>query len=317
MRADEPILESKARRLCFECVGESLLRAEIERDGVDGTCFYCAQERKTLSIGQIADYVRLGLSEFFEPVIEYGPDLPAESDRTACSKGEEPQDTGRKVSELIKEQAGICETVAEDIRRILAEQYIADPDFVGLDETKSNESPFDSDVRHIKRASVSAWTFEGDWDEFEMTLKSETRFFNRTAEEILTTIFDGIDDFKTVNGRPVVVDAGPGTELEEIYRARVFQTEEQLKEGMKRPDKHVGPPPSSGAMPGRMNAAGIPVFYGATSAAVALAEVRPPVGSKVLVGCFKVVRTLKLLDLEALEFVAGEGAFLMRIVFID
>jgi hypothetical protein len=36
------------------------------------------------------------------------------------------------------------------------------------------------------------------------------------------------------------VDAGPGTELAEIYRARVFQTEDELKEAMKRPDAHVG-----------------------------------------------------------------------------
>jgi len=36
-----------------------------------------------------------------------------------------------------------------------------------------------------------------------------------------------------------------------------------------------------------MNAGGIAVFYAATAPKVALAEVRPPVGSKVLIGRFE------------------------------
>jgi len=55
-----------------------------------------------------------------------------------------------------------------------------------------------------------------------------------------------------------------------------------------------------------MNAAGIALFYGAIDRDVALAEARPPVGSKVLIGCFDVVRPLMLLDMEALEQVASE-----------
>jgi hypothetical protein len=50
-----------------------------------------------------------------------------------------------------------------------------------------------------------------------------------------------------------------------------------------------------------MNAAGVAVFYGATDPDVALAEVRPPIGCKVLIGCFEVIRPLRLLDLPALD----------------
>ncbi len=55
-----------------------------------------------------------------------------------------------------------------------------------------------------------------------------------------------------------------------------------------------------------MNGAGISVFYGATDPMVALAEVRPPVGSRVLVARFEIIQPLRLLDLEALEFIADE-----------
>jgi hypothetical protein len=313
MCAEEPILDTKERRLCFECVGEKFLRAEIERDGGDRTCFYCEQDRKTFSIGQVANFVYAGLSEFFDRPEQYPPDLEAQPEHMARDRGGEPPDKGRRVADVIKEEAGICDTAAEDVRSVLAERYQQNPDLTERQEDDVAEAIgvdqagfFDAETHYVKRKSVDAWDFEGDWGLFEESLKRNTRYFNRTAEQILTTVFEGIDNYKTINGRPLVVDAGPGTELAEIYRARVFQTEGKLKEAMKRPDMRLGPPPSSDAVAWRMNAAGIAVFYGATSAAVALAEVRPPVGSKVLVGCFKVVRALRLLDLEALEFVADE-----------
>jgi RES domain len=48
-----------------------------------------------------------------------------------------------------------------------------------------------------------------------------------------------------------------------------------------------------------MNAQGIAVFYGATDPLVALADVRPPVGSTVAVGRFELIRPVRLLDVEA------------------
>jgi hypothetical protein len=57
-----------------------------------------------------------------------------------------------------------------------------------------------------------------------------------------------------------------------------------------------------------MNARGISVFYGATEASVAISEVRPPVGSKVAVATFSILRHLRLLDLTALEAVHDDGS---------
>lgn len=57
-----------------------------------------------------------------------------------------------------------------------------------------------------------------------------------------------------------------------------------------------------------MNARGISVFYGATTAAVALSEVRPPVGSSILVGRFDIVRPLRLLDLVILRAISIIGS---------
>jgi hypothetical protein len=119
-------------------------------------------------------------------------------------------------------------------------------------------------------------------------------------------------EHKTQKGSPVVVEAGPGKELSALYRARVFQSATRLEDALKRPDKEVGPPPALAAAAGRMNALGISVFYGATDPLVALAEVRPPVGSRVVVGCFELIRPVRLLDIEALRSVEVTGSIFDR-----
>lgn len=57
-----------------------------------------------------------------------------------------------------------------------------------------------------------------------------------------------------------------------------------------------------------MNARGVSLFYGATGRKAALAEVRPPVGARTLVGKFNVSRPLRLLDIDALRSIYVEGS---------
>ena len=57
-----------------------------------------------------------------------------------------------------------------------------------------------------------------------------------------------------------------------------------------------------------MNAHGIGVFYGATHRRVAMAEIRPPVGSRVLVGRFEIMRPLRLLDVGAMGAIQAKGS---------
>jgi hypothetical protein len=61
-----------------------------------------------------------------------------------------------------------------------------------------------------------------------------------------------------------------------------------------------------------MNPHGISVFYGATDPLVALSEIRPPVGSRVVIGRFELLRPLRLLDLEALRKLQVKGSIFDR-----
>jgi hypothetical protein len=166
-----------------------------------------------------------------------------------------------------------------------------------------------SEEAHYEEGDADATELFNGWARFKRSLQTETRLFNSTAMAVLDSIFRGLADHATRAGRKVIVDAGPPTQkLASLYRARVFQSLEKLEEALKRPDLHLGPPPVNLAAAGRMNARGIAVFYGATHADVAIAEVRPPVGSHVLVGRFEIIRPLKLLDVEALRSIFVKGS---------
>jgi hypothetical protein len=169
------------------------------------------------------------------------------------------------------------------------------------------EQPFGVDARYAE-SDVDDTESQISWAGFEKSLQTEARYFSRTAEWTLKSIFEGISEHQTKDGRPVVVDVGPGTSTPVVFRARVFDCGEKLTEALKRPDKEIGPPPFRTATAGRMNPHGISVFYGALDPTVALAEVRPPVGSRVVVGRFELLRPLRLLDLEALRDLNVEGS---------
>ncbi|HED8873772.1 RES family NAD+ phosphorylase [Pseudomonas aeruginosa] len=217
----------------------------------------------------------------------YGPD---------CEREGEP------VVYVISELAGIDEDPAEDIQDYLEGKHsVYDKDHFG------EECEFHSDS-HYRESPVNdrEWWFQ--WHRFKNSLQAEARFFNREAAEHLEALFKGLGTLKSWKGLPLITTAGPGTRLRSLYRARVFQSEKGLSEALSWPERHLGPPPAAVAGAGRMNPRGISVFYGATAAPIAVAEVRPPVGSQVLVGRFKIVRKLRLLDLTALKFVSEPGS---------
>jgi hypothetical protein len=89
----------------------------------------------------------------------------------------------------------------------------------------------------------------------------------------------------------------PGSSGGIIIRARRASSLEEAMRFCNKAVREVGPPPREKAIAGRMNAYGIPVFYGAFSEKVAIAEVRPSVGGLVVVGQFAIITPLRVLDL--------------------
>lgn len=251
-----------------------------------------------MSIGVLADSVSTALDQHY---YKTSPD-PAPGLEWHLQKEGLWERSGETVGFVIAELAEIEEAPAEDIRALLDYQTY-DIELAQMGE----EGPFDEDA-HYAPSGPNCVELQHEWATFEHSIQTESRFFSRIARAILDRVFCDIWHLRTSENHPVIVAAGPEASLNAVYRARFFQAWDQLEEALKRPDRGLGPPPWRLASAGRMNPQGIAVFYGATTEAVTIAEVRPPVGSRVVVARFDIIRSLHLLDVEALRDILAKGS---------
>jgi hypothetical protein len=301
MPSQEEIDELKAKNLCYHCVGEAYLRAEMRREGRRRRCSYCNLTAKSYTIGAMAERIE----EVFEQHYIRTSDQPNSWQQTLLSDRESDYDwerDGEPVVQAIANAADMREDAAQDIQTILDDEH-GDFDSAAMGE----ETEFCSES-YYKEKGTSDRAWQEEWSSFERSLKTEARFFSRTAAAHLASVFSGIEAMSATDGRPPMIDAGPGRSLNAIYRARAFQSDDPLVAALCRPDQQLGSPPATVAAAGRMNARGISVFYGANEPRVAIAELRPPVGSQVAVARFEIIRPLRLLDLTALSAVAEGGS---------
>lgn len=293
--------ENDDRNICHHCVGDAYLSALIERDGEVAACSYCNDEEPCIPIEDLAAHID-GAFERHYYRTSPDPDMYESMLLRDKELAYDFERHGEPVLYAIEEAASIDEEPAQDVLDILEEQY---SDFESAQ--MGEECEFDADS-HYEEKAIADHEFAFEFRAIERSLKSQARFFNQGAEEFLNRIFSDLDGRTTREGRPVIITAGPDAEIRGFFRARVFHDSEELDQALVRPDLHLGPPPSRIARAGRMNAHGISVFYGATDPGVALAEVRPPVGSRALVGRFELVCPVRLLDVEALRSVYAEGS---------
>jgi RES domain-containing protein len=293
--------ELKARRLCYKCIGEEYFSNEVRLKGKSAECFYCGEDAASYTIEEITERVEVAFDQHFRRT----SDQPTSWQQSWLSDKESDyiwERDGEAVVRAIANAAEIPEQAAQDIQAILDDKH-ADFDAAAIGE----ETEFCSESYYEEKGPDDQ-VWQEEWRHFEHSLKTEARFFSHTAAAHLASIFKGIDKMFTIDGAPLVVDAGPDTRLTGVFRARVFQSDERLKEALCRPDRHLGSPPAACAIAGRMNPPGISVFYGAEDPNVAIAEVRPPVGSQVMVARFDIIRPLRLLDLAALTKVTENGS---------
>jgi hypothetical protein len=282
-------------RVCGGCFGDAVLKREIKRKGRKGVCEYCGKTRNTLPLEKLADLFETVFSTYYQRTA-------SEPSPIEQAMGDHWWRDGQPVLDLIQEMGDTTKEIAEDIRDLLEPRHSTRDDY-----EMGCETEFDTDS-YYEEGAVPGGDLEAEWSSFEHSLKTESRYFSHTVMRTLDKIFNDLKEHRTYQGASVIVDAGPNGTIKELYRARVFQSDESLFAALERPEISIGPPPPAIAGAGRMNARGIPVFYGATHREAALAEVRPPVGSKVVVAQFDIVRPLRLLDVGSLQSLSIAGS---------
>jgi hypothetical protein len=269
--------------VCWECISDPVLRDWLREVGHAGTCDYCGKRRIACTLCKLARHIDDTLREFYRPAAETAH-VVEESDN--------PQywAEGQDAAEIIEEIAGVERPLADDIV-----DYLSD---VESSEVRDGADAY-YDGSPLEHIPIYPDEFMRIWFDFEIRLKHEVRFFDEDGRHSLDELFE---ELPTIAGGKAIVTIEPAAESSILYRARIASDKAQAESFLRKPAQNLGPPPFHLARPSRMNPVGIPAFYGAFAEDVAIAEVRPAVGSIVAIGRFAVMRTIRLLDVSFLPF---------------
>ncbi|MFS7198685.1 RES domain-containing protein [Rahnella inusitata] len=258
--------------ICHQCIEEEYVKNHIKEKGnAETKCSYCNKFRKNVALRDIAEMMHSVFENHYERYM-YNYDYGIS--------------TGSTSQEIIAEELGVDEEVADDINLILCDE-----------NNEYDNEIYNDDYEYRKREHTSGG-LDYSWQKVKDSLKKEARFFNTSVMDFLDSLFSDIDKYITEE-KTSPITLLPSTSL--LYRARTFENYGDVESALQHPERNFGPPPSELARSGRMNASGISVFYGATSAHIAIAEVRPPVGSYVVVAPFSLLRPLRIFNVSALN----------------
>ena len=207
-----------------ECIGEAHLKALVGRHAEDGECDYCGRRGKVTSIGELAGYVETAFEHHFRRT-----ESEPSGFEYAMSKEFGWERDGDPVAPMIGGAARVADRVAEDIRLILEARHTD----IERDQ-RCEEGPFDKEAHYVEKEADDV-EYQASWRAFEESLKTESRYFSAVGGTVLEDVFRGLGEHRSPNGRPVIVDAGPETDVTGLYRARVFQSTSGLDEALKRP----------------------------------------------------------------------------------
>lgn len=270
----------KISHVCYHCIGDRCLKQIVLEGGEQAKCKYCGTEGQGLQLSDLAEHIHEVLQEHFELA-----EVP--------SPGYEILQTGETKKYIILDIAQVEEEVADDIVDYLSERYSHNS------IREEGYDPYDQSA-YYEEKDISDLEFRLSWRDFCKEIRTKAHFFNTFAYNFLKRIFENLDELQTFEG-PVIREVLPNDPSASIWRGRIVRTNGELNAILKSPDQELGPPPYEKAMPGRMNARGVSVFYGATEGETCIAELRAPVDSQVVLAKFVPILPLRLLELEKLK----------------
>jgi hypothetical protein len=198
------------------------------------------------------------------------------------------EQNGASLVEIVAELTGADD---DDIARTVVNQLIDDDPY----DSRDGDEPFYQDDQNYVQFRNDFNSRSEAWAQFKVEIVYNRRFFSNLARERLTQIFADIYWQNNNVGKPVVYALKPDEGMR-IFRARQIDSPALRTEALEDPANKLGSPPKQFRSPGRMNAAGVPAFYGAFEIDTCVAEIRPSVGSTIVGAAFRLVRPLIVLD---------------------
>ncbi|RYH00039.1 MAG: hypothetical protein EON58_01725 [Alphaproteobacteria bacterium] len=272
-------------KFCDDCVKDPILFKEIRDLNHQAQCDFCGEHGFTIDIETLSERVEGVINDHYE--------------RHWDERG---ADEGQPVRGLIAELTRTNEKLADTIGNFLEKKHRM------RIWSDGDPNPFDGEACY-QETPIDESEFHGLWDGFQREIRHRARFFSKQAKSYLEEIFDDVAGHRTWRNEPVIIEAGPGTDMPSVYRARVSLSADELRAILIDPVRQLGAPPTNLAKAGRMNPKGISMFYGAAEEETCIAEVRAPVGSDVVIGQFVFTRPIRLLDLDRFSMVYTSKSF--------
>jgi hypothetical protein len=272
MREDNVKDGEGAKVVCYRCVHDPYLGRQIQREGASSTCSLCSSIRKCIPLSKLASKVTEILG-------------------THICEGEH----GRRWSDgLVDYQEG------ESIEYWVSEIFGCDNIEPVVGAVCRGLTSYSDDIQY-SRQPFRLDDIGHQWCEFQEGMKHGARFFNESAKTFLDWLFKDLDKYSASSDEHAVVRLLTPEDDSAIYRARTCMASGSVSEIAADPARNLGAPPKERAGEGRMNPVGVPAFYGAFERKTCVAELRPPVGSRVVSGRFRLTRTVKVLDFGRFE----------------
>lgn len=267
---------SQSPRVCPNCVGDKDIRRKIVDLGYVGECAYCnTYDCNVIPVQLLSNWVAHVFSRDYVP--------RALNDSFSRPHFDWEGETAQNIfSEIVGGNPKFLEELHNAFQAQCRKKYIE----AGL---------YSSEALYLPSVLDS---LIHEWDGLCRELTHKTRFINKEIKSFLDSIFEQFKRLASNSGELIVVLPQRDSV---IYHGRVVKDDNDIKNILENPEIMLGAPPRGLARSGRLNPAGVPVFYGALNEVTCLAEIRCPVGSKALVGAFRPVRDLRLLDLTAFE----------------
>lgn len=263
--------------VCAACIGDAVLIDRIKSTGAVGTCAFCGATADCLPLGEIAALV----DQFHRLYHVAGAWMCNDDDW--LQEGDYPEEI---VMDLLA-----CEPILADA--VVAHLSARESHLVHHDGA---EPMWDTSARYAS-VEVYPYSMHSTWQAFRTRMLQVRRYFDPDASASLYHLLGGIEDLEPFASRPIVRLFTAGRTADTVFRARRAMSPKEARDITDGVPISLGAPSPTSARAGRMNPAGIPVFYGGFSPDVCVAEVRPVIGGYVVVGSFEPTRNLRLLDL--------------------
>jgi hypothetical protein len=269
--------------VCWNCVEDEHLKKIIQEKGEAQLCSECeSSKRKAFTADDLAELLSPILQEHYAPgeeVQKFGGD----DDHWWEQEGD-------PLSHIVQEALEQYFSFNDEIADALIDNDDARP--------QDGEEPFFSNETNYVGTGLRPYRLRNWWDSVEEDLKHHKRFFSSSAKELFEYLFRGVEarKFWDVAQKKYVTVVRELPEGSELFRARICDSNEKLKNAIADPLKHIGPPPPERARAERMSVDGVAVFYGAPESETCLAELRPTIGSEAAVITVRTAKALRLLD---------------------